>query len=62
MNELSREMTRILEQHPINQARIASGRNPANSVILRGCGSCLDVRRLGSQPSAHVAAAARAWL
>lgn len=30
-------------KHPINKERIALGKNPANCVLLRGCGSCIDV-------------------
>lgn len=32
-----------LKQHPINKQRIAEGKNPANAVLLRGCGSRITV-------------------
>lgn len=43
VNELSREMQRVLEAHPINQQRTAEGKGPANVVLLRGCGSRISV-------------------
>lgn len=43
VNELSREMMRLLERHPINAERVAAGLNPANCVLLRGCGSRIQV-------------------
>ncbi|GAA5806453.1 hypothetical protein HPULCUR_011987 [Helicostylum pulchrum] len=42
-NELSNAFYDILMDHPINKKRIAQGKNPANCVLLRGCGSCIDV-------------------
>lgn len=45
VNELSREMMRLLEGHPINAERAAAGLNPANCVLLRGCGSRIQVGR-----------------
>ncbi|OBZ83553.1 2,3-bisphosphoglycerate-independent phosphoglycerate mutase 1 [Choanephora cucurbitarum] len=42
-NELSDELIKALKKHPINQERIRSGKTPANCVLLRGCGSCIDV-------------------
>lgn len=42
-NELSEELYKILIEHPINKDRIKEGKNPANCVLLRGCGSCIDV-------------------
>jgi hypothetical protein len=39
VDELSREMQALLVRHPINAARVAAGKNPANVVLLRGCGS-----------------------
>jgi 2,3-diphosphopglycerate-independent phosphoglycerate mutase len=38
VNELSDEMRRLLERHPINAERAAAGLNAANVVLLRGCG------------------------
>ncbi|RUP49427.1 metalloenzyme superfamily-domain-containing protein [Jimgerdemannia flammicorona] len=43
INELSETMYAILTAHPINVDRIAARKNPANCVLLRGCGSCIDV-------------------
>ena len=43
VNELSVEMARILEAHPIAAERKAAGLNPANCVLLRGCGSRIQV-------------------
>lgn len=43
VNELSQEMMKVLEQHPINQQRRAEGKNAANVVLLRGCGSRINV-------------------
>ncbi|KAI8647161.1 putative 2,3-bisphosphoglycerate-independent phosphoglycerate mutase [Parasitella parasitica] len=42
-NELSDAFFNLLMDHPINKARIEAGNNPANCVLLRGCGSCIDV-------------------
>jgi 2,3-bisphosphoglycerate-independent phosphoglycerate mutase len=39
VNELSAEIQKRLADHPINRQRIAEGKNPANVVLLRGCGS-----------------------
>ena len=36
-------MGRILEGHPIAAERAAAGLNPANCVLLRGCGSRIQV-------------------
>jgi 2,3-bisphosphoglycerate-independent phosphoglycerate mutase len=44
VNELSVEMARILEAHPIAAERKAAGLNSANCVLLRGCGSRIQVR------------------
>jgi 2,3-bisphosphoglycerate-independent phosphoglycerate mutase len=43
VNELSREITRILVSHPINAKRAAEGKNIANVVLLRGCGIRIEV-------------------
>ncbi|KAI8970500.1 2,3-bisphosphoglycerate-independent phosphoglycerate mutase-domain-containing protein [Pilobolus umbonatus] len=42
-NELSTVLMKALKDHPINKERIRNGKNPANCVLLRGCGSCIDV-------------------
>ncbi|EPB88271.1 hypothetical protein HMPREF1544_04979 [Mucor circinelloides 1006PhL] len=42
-NELSDAFYDILIDHPINKERVKAGKNPANCVLLRGCGSCIDV-------------------
>ncbi|CAN1241344.1 2,3-bisphosphoglycerate-independent phosphoglycerate mutase 1 [Linum perenne] len=38
VNELSREISKILSSHPVNANRAAEGKNIANVVLLRGCG------------------------
>lgn len=38
VNELSKEISRILVAHPINEKRLSEGKNIANVVLLRGCG------------------------
>eukprot|EP00775_Hariotina_reticulata_P006509 gene6509-6736_t len=43
VNELTREMGKVLEAHPINKQRLARGESPANMVLLRGCGSRINV-------------------
>ncbi|KAK8969513.1 hypothetical protein KSP40_PGU014257 [Platanthera guangdongensis] len=43
INELSKEMSRILVSHPLNAKRAAEGKNAANVVLLRGCGIRIEV-------------------
>lgn len=43
VNELSKEMSRILLSHPLNAKRAAEGKNIANVVLLRGCGIRIEV-------------------
>ena len=43
VNELSREISRILVSHPVNAERAAQGKNIANLVLLRGCGIRIEV-------------------
>lgn len=43
VNELSKEMSRILVSHPLNAKRVAEGKNVANIVLLRGCGIRIEV-------------------
>uniref|UniRef100_A0A5B6ZPP5 Metalloenzyme domain-containing protein n=1 Tax=Davidia involucrata TaxID=16924 RepID=A0A5B6ZPP5_DAVIN len=43
VNELSKEITRILVSHPLNAKRAAEGKNIANVVLLRGCGIRIEV-------------------
>lgn len=43
VNELSKEISRILVSHPINAKRAAEGKNIANLVLLRGCGIRIEV-------------------
>ncbi|KAG7552511.1 2-3-bisphosphoglycerate-independent phosphoglycerate mutase [Arabidopsis thaliana x Arabidopsis arenosa] len=43
VNELSREISRILVSHPVNVKRAAQGKNIANLVLLRGCGIRIEV-------------------
>ena len=37
-NEFVRQANEILDKHPVNAARAASGKNPANAVLIRGAG------------------------
>lgn len=48
VNELSKEMSRILISHPLNAQRMAQGKNVANVVLLRGCGIRIEVCFLGA--------------
>uniref|UniRef100_A0A2C9WDR4 Metalloenzyme domain-containing protein n=1 Tax=Manihot esculenta TaxID=3983 RepID=A0A2C9WDR4_MANES len=54
VNELSREISRILVSHPLNAKRAAEGKNIANVVLLRGCGIRIEVpsfeKKHGLQP------------
>lgn len=43
VNELSKEMSRILVAHPLNAKRALEGKNVANVVLLRGCGIRIEV-------------------
>lgn len=43
VNELSKEISRILVAHPINAKRAAEGKSIANIVLLRGCGIRIEV-------------------
>ncbi|RID59860.1 hypothetical protein BRARA_F03057 [Brassica rapa] len=43
VNELSKEISRILVTHPVNAKRLAQGKNIANLVLLRGCGIRIEV-------------------
>ncbi|KAL2467731.1 Cofactor-independent phosphoglycerate mutase [Forsythia ovata] len=43
VNELSKEISRILVAHPLNAKRTAEGKNAANVVLLRGCGIRIEV-------------------
>lgn len=43
VNELSKEISRILISHPLNAKRAAEGKNIANVVLLRGCGIRIEV-------------------
>ncbi|XP_059645746.1 uncharacterized protein LOC132287215 [Cornus florida] len=43
VNELSKEISRILISHPLNGKRAAEGKNVANVVLLRGCGIRIEV-------------------
>lgn len=44
VNELSKEISRILLAHPLNAKRAAEGKNVANLVLLRGCGIRIEVQ------------------
>ncbi len=39
VTEVSAVIRKALRDHPVNAQRIADGKNPANVVLLRGCGS-----------------------
>ncbi|KAI9137354.1 2,3-bisphosphoglycerate-independent phosphoglycerate mutase-domain-containing protein [Paraphysoderma sedebokerense] len=43
VNELSDRFYEVLTDHPINHERVSNGKQPANCILLRGCGSCIDV-------------------
>ncbi|KAH6765866.1 Cofactor-independent phosphoglycerate mutase [Perilla frutescens var. hirtella] len=43
VNELSKEISRILVGHPVNARRAAEGKNIANLVLLRGCGIRIEI-------------------
>ncbi|KAK1296446.1 hypothetical protein QJS10_CPB15g00942 [Acorus calamus] len=43
VNELSKEISKILVSHPINLKRATEGKNIANVVLLRGCGIRIEV-------------------
>ncbi|CAO3632599.1 unnamed protein product [Cunninghamella blakesleeana] len=43
VNELSDVFYEVLSKHEINKDRIKAGKAPANCVLLRGCGSCIDI-------------------
>ncbi|KAK8542786.1 hypothetical protein V6N13_136667 [Hibiscus sabdariffa] len=43
VNELSREISKILVSHPLNAKRLTEGKNVANVVLLRGCGIRIKV-------------------
>jgi 2,3-bisphosphoglycerate-independent phosphoglycerate mutase len=54
-NELSEVLYNVLIEHPINKERIKVGKNPINCVLLRGCGSCIDVSSKGELYTAIMA-------
>eukprot|EP00002_Diphylleia_rotans_P033821 TRINITY_DN7228_c0_g1_i1.p1 TRINITY_DN7228_c0_g1~~TRINITY_DN7228_c0_g1_i1.p1 ORF type:complete len:443 (-),score=62.61 TRINITY_DN7228_c0_g1_i1:1490-2818(-) len=43
INEMSKEFSAALQQHPINKERLEKGKAEANIVLLRGCGVRIDV-------------------
>nr|CAD1817012.1 unnamed protein product [Ananas comosus var. bracteatus] len=43
VNELSKEISRILVSHPLNAKRATEGKNITNVVLLRGCGIRIEV-------------------
>ncbi|XP_052200180.1 uncharacterized protein LOC127806739 [Diospyros lotus] len=49
VNELSREISRLLISHPLNAKRAAEGKNIANVVLLRGCGIRIEVPPFAEQ-------------
>lgn len=46
VNELSKEISKILIAHPLNAKRAAEGKNIANIVLLRGCGIRIEVQSI----------------
>ncbi|CAN1167548.1 2,3-bisphosphoglycerate-independent phosphoglycerate mutase 1 [Linum perenne] len=50
VNELSREISKILASHPVNANRAAEGKNIANVVLLRGCGIRIQVEKCSDSP------------
>ena len=53
VNELSKEITKILVSHPVNAKRVAEGKNIANVVLLRGCGIRIEVCFFGQYHKLH---------
>ncbi|QDZ24151.1 phosphoglycerate mutase [Chloropicon primus] len=49
VNEVSDTIRKMLGTHPVNQERESVGKNPANCVLLRGCGELLDVEPFESR-------------
>ncbi|KAH9314668.1 hypothetical protein KI387_023295, partial [Taxus chinensis] len=43
VNELSKEISRILTSHPLNKERVSQGKSVTNVVLLRGCGIRIEV-------------------
>ncbi|KAI3980961.1 hypothetical protein MKX01_025526 [Papaver californicum] len=43
VNELSKEMLKILIAYPLNAKRLVEGKRIANIVLLRGCGIRIEV-------------------
>tara|TARA_B100001964_G_C14250578_1_gene609714 strand:+ start:1141 stop:2388 length:1248 start_codon:yes stop_codon:yes gene_type:complete len=43
VNEFSKNAMRVLKDHEINVVRLKNGLNPANMLLLRGCGSPPDI-------------------
>lgn len=43
VNELSKEISKIMVSHPLNAKRAMEGKNIANIVLLRGCGIRIQV-------------------
>jgi 2,3-diphosphopglycerate-independent phosphoglycerate mutase len=43
VNDLSKTLQSKLDSHPINEERRKIGKSPANCILLRGCGSRINV-------------------
>jgi len=43
VNELSQQLHLLLEASPLNKKRRDLGLSVTNWILLRGCGSCIDV-------------------
>lgn len=44
VNEFSKQAREVLKNHPINSARSREGLNPANMLLLRGCGKAANIQ------------------
>jgi 2,3-bisphosphoglycerate-independent phosphoglycerate mutase len=49
LNAFTREATEILNEHPINQERVANGLPPANVVLTRGAGIAPELEPIGER-------------
>lgn len=58
VNAVSDRMREVLREHPLNVAREKEGKAKANVVLLRGCGSLLE---LGSFEERHGLRACMYW-
>jgi hypothetical protein len=61
VNELSDVLRGVLEGHAVNARRVADGLNPANVVLLRGCGCRIKARAGRGAGRAAPAGARLGW-